>query len=105
VTAIAADHVPSREVPLERLLGRPVFAMNNQRVGRLEEVRAEKHGAGLIVTEYVLGEAGLLERLHLSVRLLLGRKRRGYVAGWRQLDISNPDRLRLLCPVDELKEA
>jgi sporulation protein YlmC with PRC-barrel domain len=52
-----------REIHLERLLGRAVLAQNGHRVGRLEEVRVEKHGSGFVVTEYHIGPAALLERL------------------------------------------
>ena len=32
-------------------------------LGRIEEFRAERRGQGWVVTEYVIGSAGLLERL------------------------------------------
>jgi hypothetical protein len=91
------------EVRLDRLLGRRVMTINNQPAGRLEEFRAERRDGSWAITEYVLGQAGLFERLHLGVRLLFGAKRRGYVVRWDQLDISNPARPRLLCAVGELR--
>jgi hypothetical protein len=91
-----------REVRLDRLLGRPVLAANDQRVGRLEEFRTEVRGTECVVTEYVIGVAGVLERLGLGVKLLVGRPRGGYVARWDQIDISDPEHPRLLCPVEEL---
>jgi hypothetical protein len=97
--------VESNELRLDRLLGRRVLGRNNQAVGRLEEFRAERHGTGAAVAEYVIGRAGLVERLGGSVRLLIGRyQARGYVARWNQIDISDPDRPRLLCGLDELRE-
>jgi hypothetical protein len=42
----------------------------------LEESRAEKRGTGWVITEYVLGSAGLLERLGVAVKLLFGAPRR-----------------------------
>ena len=96
----AAAH--NGELRLERLLGRPVLTMDRKRLGRLEEVRAEKHGNGCVVTGYVIGVAGLLERLGLGVKLLFGRRRTGYVAAWDQLDLSDPDHPRLTCSVEEL---
>jgi len=92
-----------RELRLDRLLGRRVLAANNRSVGRLEEFRTEQHGTGFVVTEYVIGAAGLLERLGLGVKLLFGRKRTGYVARWDQLDISDPGRPRLTCRAEELR--
>jgi hypothetical protein len=88
---------------LDRLLGCEVFAPNKTRVGRLEEVRATESRGALLVTEYVIGAAGLMERLGLAVRLLLGFRTRGYVARWDQLDIRNPARPRLLFEVDDLR--
>jgi hypothetical protein len=92
------------EIRLDRLLGRLVRTQNNRTVGRLEEFRAEVRGDSWVITEYVIGEVGLLERLHVGIRLLLGSKRGGYVARWDQLDISDPEQPRLLCPPAELQE-
>jgi len=90
-------------VRLDRLLGRCVLAANNRSIGRIEEFRAERQGAGWVVTAYSIGTAGLWERLGLGARLLFGAARsRGYVARWDQLDLSNPDAPRLRCPVEEL---
>jgi hypothetical protein len=70
----------------------------------LEEFRAERRGTSWIITEYVIGAAGLMERLGLGVRLIVGIKRAtGYVARWDQLDLSNPDRPTLKCGVEALQ--
>jgi hypothetical protein len=87
---------------LESLLGRAVHAANGRVVGRLEEVRAEPKGRQHFVTEYVIGPAGLLERLGLGIRNLLGWRWSGYIARWDQLDVSDPEHLRLTCTVDAL---
>ena len=100
----SANDVRTRETRLDRLVGRQVLAPNNQPVGRLEEFRAEKHGSGLLVNEYVIGRAGLLERLGFAVKLLVGKAGGGYVARWDQLDISDPMRPRLTCPASELRK-
>jgi hypothetical protein len=94
----------SDSLRLDRLVGREVYTANNRRLGRVHEFRAEKQGAKWVITEYVMGNAGLLERLRLGVRLILGLKRTaGYVARWEQLDLSNPDHPRLICSVDNLR--
>jgi hypothetical protein len=94
----------STSIRLDRLLGREVHTANNRRLGRLEEFRAERRGEDWIVTGYVIGAAGLAERLGLGVRLILGTNRsRGYLARWDQMDLSNPDRLRICCPVEDLR--
>jgi hypothetical protein len=91
-------------VRLDRLLGREVHTANNRRLGRLEEFRAERRGTDWIVTEYIIGAAGLAERLGLGLRLILGMNRAGgYVARWDQMNLSNPDRLHLSCPVTDLR--
>jgi hypothetical protein len=92
------------ELRLDRLLGRQVLAANNQPVGRLEEFRAEKQGRDLVITGYVIGGAGLFERLHVGVKLLFGGHTGGYVARWDQLDISDPEYPRLTCQVQELEK-
>ena len=90
---------------LDRLLGREVHTTGKRRVGRLEEFRAVRRGDTWVVTEFALGAAGLMERLGLGLRQILGMKRAGgYVARWDQLDLSNPDRPRLTCTVEDLRE-
>jgi hypothetical protein len=91
------------DVRLDRLVGREVYTANNRRLGRLQEFRAERRGTTWVITEYLIGAAGLMERLGLGVRLILGITRAtGYVARWDQLDLSNPDRPTLRCTVDRL---
>lgn len=92
-----------REIRLDRLLGRRVLLGKNQSVGRLEEFRVEAQRDSYVVTEYVIGEAGLLERLGVGFRLLFGKHGGGYVARWDQLDISDPETPRLTCRVEELR--
>ena len=94
----------ARTVRLEHLLGRQVLARNNRPVGRLEEFRVEVHNGTWRVTEYVIGQAGLLERLGVGLRLVLGLRIGGHVARWDQIDISDPDRPRLTCAVEELRQ-
>ena len=92
-----------QELFLDALLGREVFARNNQPIGRLEEFRADQDGDTLVIREYVIGASGLLERLGVAVGAVLGRRiGSGYVARWDQLDISDPSHLRLQCGVEEL---
>jgi hypothetical protein len=93
----------SREVRLDGLLGREVVAGNHRTIGRVEEFRAEVRGGVCEITEVVIGVAGLYERLGLGVMMLFGKGRGGYVARWDQIDVSDPDRPRLTCPLDELR--
>jgi hypothetical protein len=99
----AANTDGPREIRIDRLLGRRVLGGNNQSVGRLEEFRVDAHRGSYVVTEYVIGEAGLLERLGVGFKLLFGKHGGGYVARWDQLDISDPEIPRLTCRVEELR--
>ena len=96
----------SNTVSLDRLIGRKILTANNRQLGRLEECRAERRGHEWVITEWVIGSAGLLQRLGVGVRMILGlHAGRGFVARWDQLDISNPDKPRLKCSSEELKRA
>ena len=101
--------VMKQHVHAELLLGEKVFALNGQPVGRLEEIRTEINKGHCFVSEFLVGSYAVVERLaawHIGRALLrvLGAKRQeGYRIRWDQLDLSDPQRLRLLCDVDELK--
>jgi hypothetical protein len=89
-------------LPLDRLIGRVVVDKNGESAGRIQELRVEVRSSHWVVTEYVLGMGGLLERLNLGVRLVLGARVQGRVARADQIDISDPARPRLTCRRDEL---
>jgi hypothetical protein len=93
-------------VHLELLVGRRVRAKNGRPVGRLGEVCAERRGQECLVTEYHIGTEALLEGLLAGAMSVFGMARRtsGRRARWDQLDVSDPDRLRLTCPLKELEE-
>ena len=88
------------EVRLEDLLGREVHDRRHRRVGRLEEIRAQKDGE---IVAYAIGAAGLFERLGLGAMLLVGVRRRGRLARRDQLDITDPRRPVLTCAPEELE--
>lgn len=97
------------EIQLDRLLNRRVYAANGVCIGRLEEVCAVATDGEWTVTEYLVGAYALLERLsawHIGRAVLdvLGTRRKGggYRVPWDRLDVSDPDRPRLLCKVSEL---
>ena len=91
-----------RLVFVHELLGRRVRDVDGRPVGRIEEIRAERHGDEHEVTDFLLGPGALLERLSI-VNRLLGRRRRTLVARWDQIDVSRPSVPRLTCRVDQLK--
>jgi hypothetical protein len=90
----------------DRLIGRKILTANNRPLGRLDECRAERRGDEWVITEWLIGSTGLLERLGVGVRMILGLPvGGGFVARWDQLDISNPDKPRLTCSSQELRRA
>ena len=95
-----------KELRLELLLGRRILDQGGKPIGRIEEICAEPQGKDLRVTEYLVGESALLERL--AVRQILGLvglawRRGGYRVRWDQLDLADPARPRLCCEVAELE--
>ena len=91
------------EIRLDRLLGQPVRGRNGRRVGRIEEFRVRREGGGWIIDAYVLGGAGLLTRLNVGARLIVGMRPRGYVARWDQVQMNGSGTLQLTCAVDDLE--
>jgi len=100
-----------REIHAELLLGRQVFDPDGDAIGRIEEILAEPQGSVLAVSEYHLGSYGLMERLSASLfgRALLeflgaDEFGRGYRIPWHRLDLTDPEKPRLLCKVDQLEK-
>ncbi len=95
-----------RKVHVEQLIGRKVVGPDGRSIGRLEEVRVERQGADLVVTEYLIGERALLERL--SIRALFTQESgiggAGWRAWWHQLDLADPHHPRLTCPLGDLRQ-
>ncbi len=96
------------ELHVELLLGEKVFAMNGQPIGRLEDIRTEVNRGHYFVSEFLVGSYAVLERLaawrigRAVLRVLHAKRKEGYRIRWDQLDLSDPERLRLLCDVDDL---
>ena len=86
------------ELPLHQLLGRKVLDADGRSIGRIEEIHAESRNGELVVTEWVLGARGVLERLGVvaMARVLLGWPPVGApeVLGWAELDLADPERPR-----------
>lgn len=90
------------EIRLQDLLGRRVRATNGRSVGRIEEMRAERHGRGFSVTEILIGPGALAERLAM-VNWIRRRRRTLLVARWEQITLDAVGDARLTCAVAELK--
>ena len=92
------------EVYLDTLMGRTVMAGNNRSIGRLEEFHAEQRGDYFYIVAFVIGSAGLMERLNLGMRTLFGWSRAAKIARWDQINLSDPTCPRLTCSVQELTD-
>ena len=97
-----------RQLHVELLLGEKVFAMNGLSIGRLEEIRTEINRGHFYVTEFLVGSYAYLERFaawrigRALLRVFGARRKEGYRIRWDQLDLSDPQRPKLMCEVDEL---
>jgi hypothetical protein len=98
-----------REAYVDLLLNRQVRAGNGRVIGRIEEISADERDGQWCVTEYLLGAFVLLERLAgwslgraVLCALRLTRNGGGYRVRWDQMDLSDPEKPRLKCSVDEL---
>ncbi len=99
----------ARELHLELLLGKQILDLSDRPIGRLEEVVAEQQGENWVITAYLIGPIALMERfsawtLGMAFLRLLGARKshQGYRIPWDRLDLSDLDRLRLTCTVEEL---
>lgn len=100
----------TKRVRVDLLTGRMVRDPAGRRVGRIRELvgEVERPGSGeYVVREFHLSNGGLLEALggvHLARVLAdrLGRKPNRRIVGWRDLDLSDPERPRLRRPLAEI---
>jgi len=96
-----------RTVRLELIHGRRVHDTEGRLAGRIQEVKAERVGDECLVREFHLGTAALLERLGITLGALTGLPMRHQPlrVAWQDLDLSDPERPRLRCRLDEVKRA
>ena len=81
-----------------------VHDLAGRRVGRIRDIRAEARDGELLVVEYHLGSAALMERWGLSLLRLvgLGAAREPLRIPWDRIDISDPERVTYLGRLEEL---
>jgi len=98
----------TQQLHVELLLGEKVFALNGQPIGRLEEIRTEINRGHCFVSEFLVGNYAVFERLaawrigRAVLRVIGVGRRDGYRIRWDQLDLTDPQHPRLLCDVDDL---
>ena len=89
---------------VELLLGRLVYDARGRRIGRIEELHAEKEGDYYVLGAIDIGPLALFERLavrHLGVTWA-GRPH-GYRVRWDQIELEDERRPRLTCGVEDLE--
>ena len=100
--AYSGGRVMRHEVHVELLLGEKVFAANGQSIGRLEDIRTEVNRGHFFVSEFLVGSYAVLERLaawrigRAVLRVVGAQRKEGYRIRWDQLDLSDPQRLKLM---------
>ncbi len=99
-----------KSIAVESLLSRKVRDSSGRSAGRIEEIRATPAKNGLLVYQYDLGPAALLERLAVGMRgfpllgkLRIGPEHRGRSVPWEKMDLSDPHHPRITCPREELQ--
>jgi len=98
-----------KEIMLQHLIGSQVFAPDGKTIGRIEEVVADKVGDDLLVREYHIGAFALLERFSAGeigrslLRFVGARRGEGLAVPWDNLDLTSPEKPKLLCSVDALR--
>ena len=101
--------MPEEPIAVEQLLSRKVLDPSGKSAGRIEEIRATPSEDALLVYQYDLGPAALLERLAMGLRafpvlrkLGVGPEHRGRCVPWEKMDLSDPYHPRITCMRDEL---
>lgn len=97
---------------VELLLGAKVYDVNGEKVGRIEEFRAEHDSDSCRIESYLVGASALVERLSAwsLVRPIKRALKSRHIYSifevpWHEMDISDPKRPRLRVAKADLKHA
>ena len=97
---------------IELLVGRKVFDSNGQKVGRIEEIRAEEVGDSCRVEAYLIGASALVQRLSAWTlvrpikRALKSRNVYSvFEVPWQEMDLSDPKKPKLRVAREDLRHA
>lgn len=100
------------DVNVELLLGRKVVDVNGEKVGRIEEFRAEEDGNRCRVEAYLVGTSALIERLSAwtLVRPIKQMLRSRHIYSvfevpWQEMDLSDPKQPKLRVAKADLRHA
>src|SRR4051812_49370168 len=92
---------PHTSTAMDRLVGRPLVDRDGKSIGRIHELRADVND--WTVTHFVVGVGGLLERLGVVLKLIVGGRISPYVIPVDQVDLSDPKQARVRCARSELR--
>lgn len=91
------------EIRFEDLIGKTVRNPYGRAIGRIEEARVEPQGEDYLVTEFLIGPLELWPRILAFIgevptlsALGLGHQRRFRPVPWQWIDLSDPERPRLV---------
>ena len=91
------------EIRFEDLIGKPVRNQYGRIIGRIEEARVEPEGDDYLVTDFLIGPVELWPRILTflgevpTLRAVgLGRQGKLRPFPWQWIDLSDPERPRLL---------
>ena len=100
------------DVNIELLIGTKVFDVNGEKVGRIEELRAEEVGNACRVEAYLIGTSALVERLSAwsLVRPIKRGLRSKHIYSvcevpWQEMDLSDPRKPTLRVAKKDLRRA
>jgi sporulation protein YlmC with PRC-barrel domain len=101
-----------KELNVERLLGAKVCDVDGERVGRIEEIRADRQESECLVESYLVGASAVVERLSAWTlirpikKLLRARDVVSvYRVNWQDMDLSDPEHPKLRIGKKELHRA
>ncbi len=91
------------EVHAGQLIGRQVRDAAGKRVGRIADIVAHRDGSEMVVTEYLVGPHGWLERFAIhGLGVRAPSLAWHYHVKWDQMDLSDPAHPRITCDTGEL---
>src|SRR5690348_6103915 len=101
--------MPQR-IRVQHLLGTKVVDSVGRRAGHIEELIAQERDGKCLVTAYMLGERGLMQRLSIAdfamgILSFLGARKAQHSrnVSWKEMDLSDPHHPRLRCTIEQLE--
>lgn len=100
------------DIEIQLLVGKKVYDIDGDSVGRIEEIRVKREEKALLVESYLIGASALIERLSARTlvrpirRFLRGRHIYSvYEVPWQEMDLTDPKRPVLKIASRELRHA